>query len=75
MSYIKDYIEKLNGKNRKALSIFLTAGFPNKNNFIDLAKQVLDSGADMLNLEFLSAILLLMDRSFKHLQKLLWIAG
>ncbi len=50
MSYIKDYIEKLNGKNRKALSIFLTAGFPNKNNFIDLAKQVLDSGADMLEL-------------------------
>ncbi len=50
MSYIKNYIEKLNDKNRKALSIFLTAGFPNKNNFIDLAKQVLNSGADMLEL-------------------------
>ena len=50
MSYIKDYIEKLNGKNRKALSIFLTSGFPAKNNFVDLAKQVLNSGADMLDL-------------------------
>ncbi len=50
MSYIKDYIENLNGKKRKALSIFLTAGFPNKNSFVDLAKQVLNSGADMLEL-------------------------
>lgn len=50
MSYIKDYIEKLNEKNRKALSIFLTSGFPNKNSFVDLAKQVLNSGADMLEL-------------------------
>lgn len=50
MSYIKDYIENLNGKNRKALSIFLTSGFPTKNSFVDLAKQVLDSGADMLEL-------------------------
>jgi len=48
--YIKNYIEKLNAKSRKALSIFLTAGFPNKNSFVDLAKQVLDSGADMLEL-------------------------
>lgn len=50
MSYIKDYIEKLNEKNRKALSIFLTSGFPTKNSFVDLAKQVLDSGADMIEL-------------------------
>jgi tryptophan synthase alpha chain len=50
VNYIKKYIEKLNGKNRKALSIFLTSGFPVKNNFVDLAKQVLDSGADMLEL-------------------------
>jgi len=50
VSYIKDYIEKLNGKNRKALSIFLTSGFPTKNSFVDLAKQVLDSGADMIEL-------------------------
>ncbi len=50
MSYISEYIEQLNKKNRKALSIFLTAGFPDKNNFIDLAKNVLDAGADMIEL-------------------------
>lgn len=50
MSYIQNYIDELNKENRKALSVFLTAGFPNKNCFIDLAKAVLDSGADMLEL-------------------------
>lgn len=50
MSYIKNYIDELNKNNRKALSIFLTAGFPEKNSFVDLAKSVLDSGADMLEL-------------------------
>lgn len=50
MSYISKYIDELNLKNRKALSIFLTAGFPDKNHFIDLAKNVLDAGADMIEL-------------------------
>ncbi|MFA7420956.1 MAG: tryptophan synthase subunit alpha [Melioribacteraceae bacterium] len=50
MSYIKNYIDELNKNSRKALSIFLTAGFPEKNNFVDLAKSVLDSGADMIEL-------------------------
>lgn len=50
MSYISNYIDTLNKNNRKALSIFLTAGFPNKTNFVDLAKSVLDSGADMIEL-------------------------
>lgn len=50
MSCIKTYIEELNMQKRKALSIFLTAGFPKKNNFIDLAKSVLDSGSDLLEL-------------------------
>ncbi len=50
MSYISNYIDALNKKNRKALSIFLTAGYPGKNNFVDLAKSVLDSGADMIEL-------------------------
>ena len=50
MSYISNYIDTLNKKNRKALSIFLTAGFPDKTNFVDLAKSVLDSGADMIEL-------------------------
>ncbi|NJD21702.1 MAG: tryptophan synthase subunit alpha [Melioribacter sp.] len=50
MSFIKNYIEGINNNARKVLSIFLTAGFPNKNNFVDLAKRVFDSGADMIEL-------------------------
>jgi len=50
MSYIKNYIDELNKNSRKALSIFLTAGFPEKESFVDLAKSVLDSGADMIEL-------------------------
>lgn len=50
MSYIRNYIDKLNNQKRKALSIFLTAGFPNKNTFVDLAKAVFDAGADLLEL-------------------------
>ena len=50
MSYISNYIDTLNTNNRKALSIFLTAGFPDKANFVDLAKSVLDSGADLIEL-------------------------
>ena len=50
MSYINNYIDQINKENRKALSIFLTAGFPSKNNFVDLAKSVLDSGADLFEL-------------------------
>ncbi len=50
MSYISEYIEQLNKKNRKVLSIFLTGGFPDRNKFTDLAKNVLDAGADMLEL-------------------------
>ncbi len=48
MSKIKEHIEKLNRSGRKALSIFLTAGFPKEENFLDLARYVLESGADML---------------------------
>ncbi len=50
MSFINKYIDCLNKNNRKALSIFLTAGFPDKNNFVDLAKGVLNSGADILEI-------------------------
>lgn len=50
MSYIRNYIDKLNNQKRIALSIFLTAGFPNKNTFVDLAKAVFDAGADLLEL-------------------------
>ena len=50
MSKIKSHIESLNNSGRKALSVFLTAGFPKENNFLDLAKYVLESGADMLEI-------------------------
>jgi tryptophan synthase alpha chain len=32
------------------LSVFLTAGFPSKYNFVELAKNVLDEGADMMEI-------------------------
>jgi len=47
---IKNYIEKVNSRNEKVLSIFLTAGFPNKDNFVVLAEKLLLAGADMLEL-------------------------
>jgi len=50
MSYIAKYIQKVNDNHRKVLSIFLTAGFPSKNNFVELAKNVLDAGADMMEI-------------------------
>jgi tryptophan synthase alpha chain len=50
MSYISKYIQKVNDNNRKVLSIFLTAGFPSKSNFVELAKNVLDAGADMMEI-------------------------
>ncbi|MHB8580594.1 MAG: tryptophan synthase subunit alpha [Ignavibacteriaceae bacterium] len=52
MSIIADYISKKNKTNEKVLSIFLTAGFPDKDNFVDLALKILDSGADMLEIGF-----------------------
>ena len=52
MSIIADYISKKNKTNEKVLSIFLTAGFPDKDSFVDLAIKILDSGADMLEIGF-----------------------
>lgn len=50
MSFISDYIEQVNNNKEKVLSIFLTAGFPNKECFTELAVNILESGADMLEL-------------------------
>lgn len=47
---IKEYIEKVNAGNEKVLSIFLTAGFPRKADFVSLAEKVLNAGADMLEI-------------------------
>jgi tryptophan synthase alpha chain len=52
MSIIADYISKKNKTNERVLSVFLTAGFPDKDSFVDLALKILDSGADMLEIGF-----------------------
>jgi len=50
MRNIRDYIQSINNNGKKVLSIFLTAGFPTKEIFLDTAKSVLDNGADMLEI-------------------------
>jgi len=52
LSLISDYIKNKNARGEKILSIFLTSGFPNKNNFTKLALNVLDAGADILEIGF-----------------------
>jgi tryptophan synthase alpha chain len=50
MSLIRQTIEKRNRQNQKILSVFLTAGYPYAEGFVDLALQVLDAGADFIEL-------------------------
>lgn len=52
MGKISDYISKKNENKEKVLSIFLTSGFPDKNKFAELAIDVLNAGADMLEIGF-----------------------
>jgi len=52
MSIISEYINRKNNSNEKVLSVFLTSGFPHKENFPELALKVLESGADMLEIGF-----------------------
>ncbi len=50
MPLIKNKIEDINCKGEKALSIFITSGFPEKNNFTELALDILNAGADILEI-------------------------
>lgn len=50
MSRIREKITSLNEKNEKALTIFLTAGFPNIENFVELALSIEKAGADILEI-------------------------
>ena len=50
MSVIKSQIEAINNKGNKALSIFITSGFPGKNNFVKLALNIFNAGADILEI-------------------------
>jgi len=52
MSYISDFIKKKNEAGEKILSVFLTSGFPDKEDFVKLALDVLDAGADMIEIGF-----------------------
>lgn len=52
MSYISEYIKKKNNNSEKILAIFLTSGFPDKKKFTQLALDVLDAGADILEIGF-----------------------
>ena len=52
MEKISDYISQKNKKSEKVLSIFLTSGFPDKNKFAELAVDILNAGADMLEIGF-----------------------
>ncbi len=50
MPAIREAIENANNEKRKALSVFLTAGFPDIQSFEKLALDVFDAGADMIEL-------------------------
>ncbi len=50
MNFIREKVEMVNREGKKALSVFLTAGYPQKNNFTETALNILDAGADMLEI-------------------------
>lgn len=50
MISIKNKIKTLNEKGEKSLTVFLTSGFPNVNNFVELALKIIDAGADILEI-------------------------
>lgn len=50
MSIIKKHIQIINNNGEKALSIFLTSGFPDKNKFANLSLDIFDAGADILEI-------------------------
>ncbi|WKZ68237.1 MAG: tryptophan synthase subunit alpha [Melioribacteraceae bacterium] len=47
---IRETIEKINDNNQKALSIYLTAGYPKVDSFVDLVCKVYEAGADLIEL-------------------------
>ncbi|PID56233.1 MAG: tryptophan synthase subunit alpha [Ignavibacteriae bacterium] len=50
MSKIKNKIIDLNNKNKKALTVFLTSGFPIPNSFVELVINVAEAGADIIEI-------------------------
>lgn len=52
MSKLSNFIKEKNNSAEKVLSVFLTAGYPSKNNFVELATGIYESGADIIELGF-----------------------
>jgi len=50
MSNIREKIESTNNKNEKALTVFITSGYPNPNNFVDLVLKLEKAGADIIEI-------------------------
>lgn len=50
MSKIAEQIFKINTQKEKVLSVFLTAGYPDKDTFVELAIDSIDAGADLLEI-------------------------
>lgn len=50
MSKIKSTIEQINNDGKKALSIFLTSGFPTIEKFVDNTNRIIEAGADLIEL-------------------------
>ncbi len=50
MSIINEKIESVNKRNEKSLTVFITSGFPNPKNFIDLVLSVEKAGADIIEI-------------------------
>ena len=50
MSIVREKIESVNKQNEKALTVFLTSGYPNPEKFIDLVFAVEKAGADIIEI-------------------------
>lgn len=50
MSKIREKIHQVNNKNEKALTVFLTSGYPNPKKFADLVFEVEKAGADIIEI-------------------------
>jgi tryptophan synthase alpha chain len=50
MSKIKNTIEQINNNGKKALSVFLTSGFPTIDKFLDNTNRIIEAGADLIEL-------------------------
>ena len=50
MSIIEQKIASLNSKNEKSLTVFLTAGYPNVDDFSELVLRIIDAGADIIEI-------------------------